>query len=130
MRRIRVRNANAVDNGLYVPAEDLPAIREEAARRALVHAGYVGGALEAMLEELRGVVAPEVSSVTKTREELLKAEGLSATIDAVTAFEVGRRSVGNELARLEAKLNERSEENSLLWARLNELRLAASRTIL
>ncbi len=130
MRRIRVRNANAIDNGLYVPAEDLPAIREEAARRALVHAGYVGGALEAMLEELRGAVAPEVSSVTKTREELLKAEGLSATIDAVTAFEVGRRSLDNELARLEAKLNERSEENSLLWARLNELRLVASKTVL
>lgn len=130
MRRIRVRNAAAVDNGLYVPAEDLPAIREEAARRALVHAGYVGGALEAMLEELRGAVAPEVSSVTKTREELLKAEGLSATIDAVAAFEVGRRSLRNELARLEAKLNERSEENSLLWARLNELRLVASRTVL
>lgn len=130
MRRIRVRNAAAVDNGLYVPAEDLPAIREEAARRALVHAGYVGGALEAMLEELRGAVAPEVSSVTKTREELLKAEGISATIDAVTAFEVGRRSLRNELARLDAKLSERSEENSLLWARLNELRLVASRTVL
>jgi hypothetical protein len=130
MRRIRIRNANALDNGLYVPADDLPAIREEAARRALVHAGYVGGALDAMLAELRGEVLPEVSSVTKTREELLKAEGLSATIDAVTAFEVGRRSVDSELALLESKLKDRLDENALLWARLNELRLVASKTVL
>jgi hypothetical protein len=130
MRRIRVRNAAAVDNGLYVPAEDLPAIREEAARRALIHAGYVGGALEAMLEELRGAVSPEVASVAKSREELLKAEGLSATMDSVAAFELGRRSVNDELRLLESKLNERSEENALLWARLNELRLVATRAVL
>ena len=130
MRRIRIRNANAVDDGLYVPAEDLPAIREIAARRALVHVGYIGGALETMLAELRGEPVSALGELAKGREELLKEEGLSATIDLVAAFEVGRRSVNDELGLLESKLNERMEENALLWARLNELRLVATRAVL
>lgn len=46
MRRVRVRNSRSMDDGLYVPVEELPRVREEAFRRALVHAGYLPASVE------------------------------------------------------------------------------------
>lgn len=65
MRRLRIRNSKNSDNGLYVPVEDLPAIRERAFRRGLEHAGYLPRSVELAVEDERDWIEKEVGSCPK-----------------------------------------------------------------
>lgn len=63
------------------------------------------------------------------RDRLLREAEVTPTIDACTAFEVGRLEAARERSAVELALERSSRENKLLWERLNEIRLISTRRL-
>lgn len=74
------------------------------------------------MSEVRGEERSVGELDRRKRDELLREVEVTPTIDACTAFEVGRRIERERFEKLE-------KENELLWQRLQEIRLVSTRRL-